>query len=159
MTASLLSVRFAPFDARALWLSLAMLALGACRAMPMRQALDAPSEPPMTCADGERAMQRDALYFGRSRRDGGTVNDAQWRAFVDDAIVPRFPDGFTALAAEGHWRAGDGAIVGEATQMVIVLHAGDADAQRAIEEIVAQYKREFAQESVLRERAPACVRF
>jgi hypothetical protein len=111
------------------------------------------------CADGERAMQRDALYFGRSRRDGGTVSDAQWRAFVDDAIVPRFPDGFTALAAEGHWRAGDGAIVGEATQMVIVLHAGDAAAQRAIEEIAAQYKREFAQESVLRERTTACVRF
>lgn len=111
------------------------------------------------CADGERAMQRDTLYFGRGRRDGGTVSDAQWRTFVDDAIVPRFPDGFTVLAAEGHWRAGDGAIVGEATHVVIVLHAGDAAAQRAIDEIVALYKREFAQESVLRERMPTCAKF
>lgn len=117
------------------------------------------SAPSFACADGERAMQRDTLYFGRRRSDGGAVSDTQWRAFVDDAIVPRFPDGFTVLDAEGRWRGGDGAIVSEPSQMVVVLHAGDAAALRAIEEIAAQYAWEFAQESVLRERAPACVRF
>lgn len=113
------------------------VALCACRALPaahVPRASPAPA-PTFACADGERAMQRETLYFGRSRADGGTVSDAQWRAFVDDAIV------------------------GEATHMVIVLHAGDAAAHRAVDEIVAQYKLEFVQESVLRERMPTCAKF
>lgn len=121
------------------------VALCACRALPTNPAPSTSNTPSPTparvsatsfvCADGERAMQRETLYFGRSRADGGTVSDAQWRAFVDDAIV------------------------GEATHMVIVLHAGDAAAHRAVDEIVAQYKLEFVQESVLRERMPTCAKF
>jgi len=154
---------------RILGASALAFALCACRALPTTRAPSGPGAsasaptpapaPAFVCVHSERLMQRDTLYFGRSRRDGGAVSDAQWRTFVDDVIVPRFPDGFTVLAAEGHWRGGDGAIVTEPSQAVVVLHMGDPAAQRAIEEIVAQYKREFAQESVLRERTPTCAKF
>ncbi len=104
-------------------------------------------------------MVRETLYFGRNRPGGGTVSNTEWRAFVDDAIVSRFPDGFTVVDAEGHWRSGDGAIGREASQMVIVLHAGDAASRAAAEAIATDYKRQFEQEAVLRERSPSCVKF
>lgn len=140
-------------------------ALCACRTVPATPTPDAAAASAdgntsiLVCASDERAMRRDTLYFGLSKPDGGSVSDAQWRSFVDDAVVPRFPDGFTVVDAEGHWRGGDGAIARESSRMLIVLHPGDAASRRAIEEIAALYRREFAQESVLRERTQACVKF
>ncbi len=142
-----------------------LVMLTACRTMPQPLASTPTiSSATFICANDERALRRDTLYFGRNRPDnggpdGGTVSDAQWRAFVDDTIVPRFPDGFTVLDAEGYWRGGDGAIVREASKVVIVLHAGEATSLQAIEAIVADYKRLFAQEAVLRERASTCAKF
>lgn len=151
--------------------SLAAL-LCACRTLPAPMPTPAPTPDAsatlspaserasaFACADGERAMLRDTLYLGLSKPDGGSVTEAQWQTFVDDAIVPRFPDGFTVVDAEGHWRGGDGAIVREPSRMLIVLHAGDAASRRAIEDIAALYRRTFDQESVLRERTTACVTF
>lgn len=137
-----------------------LVVLSACRTMPPPSASTPTiSSATFICASDERALRRDTLYFGRSRSDGGTVSDAHWRAFVDDTIVPRFPDGFTVLDAEGHWRGGDGAIVREASKVVIVLHGGEVTSLQAIEAIVADYKRLFAQEAVLRERASTCAKF
>jgi hypothetical protein len=152
--------------ARMLWLIACLLSLSACRSVPVPQAAPAPAPlaataalpPNIACNAGERPMVRDALYLGRNR-PGGTVSDAQWRTFVDDAVVPRFPDGFTVIQAEGHWRSGSGAIEGEASQVLIVLHADDADSRAAVAALAADYKRQFQQEAVLRERSPACVTF
>jgi hypothetical protein len=47
----------------------------------------------------------------------------------------------------------------ERAEVVTVLHAGDAPARRAVEEIAAEYKRRFQQEAVLRERTTACTHF
>jgi hypothetical protein len=110
------------------------------------------------CAADERTMVRETLYFGRNR-PGVTVNDAQWRAFVDEAVTPRFPDGFTVLDAEGHWRGAAGMTEHEASKMLIVLHTGDAASLAALGAIAADYKRRFEQEAVLRERSPSCVKF
>jgi Protein of unknown function (DUF3574) len=148
-----------PSPLRSLGVALALACvLGGCRASSHARALAVPASTPV-CAADERAMLRETLYFGRSRPDGGSVSDAQWRSFVDDAIVPRFPDGFTVLAAEGHWRGGNGAIVREASQVVIVLHSGDAVSRAAVASIAADYKRMFAQEAVLRERSWSCAGF
>jgi hypothetical protein len=111
------------------------------------------------CEPGDTAMTRDTLYFGRHRPDGGIVDDAQWRAFVDDTLTPRFPDGLTILSGTGQWRGGDGRIEREPSEVVSILHAGDAAARRAIDDIAAEYKRRFAQEAVLRERDMTCARF
>ena len=112
-----------------------------------------------SCEPGDTAMTRDTLYFGRHRPDGGVVDDAQWRAFVDDTLTPRFPDGLTMLSGTGQWRGGDGRIEREPSEVVSILHAGDAAARRAIDDIAAEYKRRFAQEAVLRERDLTCARF
>lgn len=126
------------------------LAMSGCRSMPVVV---------KACEPGDTAMTRDTLYFGRHRPDGGIVDDAQWRAFVDDTLTPRFPYGFTIFSATGQWRGGDGRIEREPSEVVSILNAGDAATRRAIDDIAAAYKHRFAQESVLRVRDTTCARF
>ncbi len=116
--------------------------------------------PPVpACESGDQRMLRDTLYFGRNIPGGGTVTDAQWQAFLDEAVTPRFPDGLTVVAATGQWRGADGRIETEAAQVLTLLHPGDAASREAIASIVREYKRRFMQEAVLRERVAACAAF
>lgn len=128
-------------------------AMTGCRSVPVADAAM------VACDPGDVSMTRDILYFGRHRPDGGAVDETQWRTFVDDVLTPRFPDGLTMVSATGQWRGGDGAIEREPSEVVTILHTGDATARRAIEEVIVEYKRRFAQESVLRERGMTCARF
>jgi hypothetical protein len=128
-------------------------AMAGCRSMPIARAVTTACEP------GDVAMTRDVLYFGRHRSDGGVVRDAEWSAFVDDVLTPRFPDGLTIISATGQWRGGHGAIEREPSVVVTILHTGDATARGAIDQVIDEYKRRFAQESVLRERGTTCARF
>ncbi len=130
------------------------LAAAACSGVPVRQAW-----MPASCEAGDRTMVRDTLYFGRNIPGGGTVSDAQWRAFLDDTVTPRFPAGLTVVSADGQWRGAGGRVETEAARLVIVLHPGDAASRGAIATITDAYKRRFMQEAVLRERVPACVAF
>ena len=105
------------------------------------------------------AWVADRLYFGRSIPDGGTVSDTAWAAFLAEVVTPRFPDGLTVLRGEGQWRDSAGAIIQEASFVLELYHPASAGAHAALEEIAAEYKRRFRQESVMRVRAPADVRF
>ena len=145
--------RPAPASIRVLCVALALAASATgCATLPHPVA----SAP---CEAGDRAMVRDTLYFGRNIPGGGKVGEAQWRAFLDDTITPRFPAGLTVVSAAGQWRGTDGRVETEAAQLVTVLHPGDAASRGAITAIVREYKRRFMQEAVLRERVAACVVF
>jgi hypothetical protein len=98
-------------------------------------------------------------YFGRNRPNGGTVREAEWRRFLNEIITPRFPDGLTVVKATGQWRNASGQIEQEASEVVTVLHSGDATARGKISEITAEYRQRFDQEAVLRERTVTCARF
>ena len=115
--------------------------------------------PVAGCDSGDTALVRDVLYFGRNRPDGGQVSDADWQAFLDEVVTPRFPGGLTVVEATGQWKGQSGQVERERAEVVTVLHAGDAPARRAVEEIAAEYKRRFQQEAVLRERTTACTHF
>ncbi len=98
----------------------------------------------------------ERLYFGRHRADTLIVTDSAWAAFVTEVITPRFPAGLTVWSATGQWRDADGRIHREPSlvlELVLPAHATDTDA--AIAAIVAEYKRRFRQEAVLRVRMPA----
>jgi hypothetical protein len=104
-------------------------------------------------------MVRDVIYFGRNRRDGGSVSDAEWEAYLDSVVTPRFPAGFTVVEAEGHWRGESGVIERERTEVLTLLHSGDQTAREAVETLTGEYVRRFHQEAVLRERLVACAHF
>ena len=105
----------------------------------------------------ERLEIRDTLYFGLSIPGGGSVADADWNAFADDAIGHAFPNGFTIADAHGTWRGADGASVSEPSRVVTIVHPDDGTSDAAIRAIVQRYRTTFRQEAVLRERTSVCV--
>src|SRR5690606_41197674 len=56
------------------------------------------------CAAGAFPMARLELYFGTQRPGGAPVTEAEWAAFLDEKVTPRFPDGLTVLTGNGQWR-------------------------------------------------------
>ena len=96
----------------------------------------------------------DTLYFGTMKADGSAVTEAQWKEFVTDVIVPRL-EGFTTWDADGLYHTSTGAVQRERTHVVQIIRADE----RAVAEIIVAYKKQFAQESVLRLRGRAGVAF
>ncbi len=95
--------------------------------------------------------KRTELYFGTTKPGGGELTDAEFTAFTDKVVTPRFPDGFTELTGRGQWRGSDGKISREKSKVIVVVYPfSDRDANREIEEIRTDYKKAFSQESVLR---------
>lgn len=120
----------------------------------------APAAPvAVACEVGDTALVRDVVYFGRNRPDGGVVSDAEWQGFLDEVVTPRFPAGLTVVAAAGQWRGASGAVERERAEVLTLLHDGSAASRAAVGELVAEYKRRFRQEAVLRERVRTCARF
>jgi len=104
---------------------------------------------------GTQAVIRSELVFGRLRPDGSTVTDAEWRAFVEEQVTPRFPDGFTVQDVLGQYRGRDGRIIAEPSKILLIIHGADARPRTAIQEIRDAYRRLFQQESVLLIESPA----
>lgn len=97
------------------------------------------------------------LYFGLSR-PGGEVSSEEFEAFVDSEVTPRFPEGFTFLAARGAWRDRvSGQTLREPSRVMEVVHQGQSEA--AFEALIERYKARFQQQSVLRVDLAARARF
>lgn len=138
------ATRWFPLLCRAATLGLALILAG-CATREIAIA------PPLSAAT---AAVSDRLYFGRAIPSGGEVTEEQWEAFVADTIVPRF-SGFTIYRSVGHWKGNDGASVREGACVVEFVHPADTASDRALDEIAVAYRQRFAQEAVLRVRAPA----
>ena len=112
-----------------------------------------------SCPPGATAGETAQLFFGRNVTGAHGVSDADWRAFVDAEITPRFPDGLTVLDAAGQWRGASGAVEREASKVVVLVLSGAADEQSRLDAVRAAYKARFKQEAVLLVRQKACVAF
>jgi Protein of unknown function (DUF3574) len=88
----------------------------------------------------------DTLYFGTQKPDGVVVSDAEWQQFLADVVTPRFPDGFTTWDANGQWRDRKGVIEHERTHILQIVDPRE----NKIREIIEAYKKQFAQEAVMR---------
>lgn len=112
---------------------------------------------------GAEPWIRTELYFGTTIPDGGgDVTDADWNAFLDEEITPRFPDGLTVLEGYGQFLNSRGVIAEEDSIVLIIFHPGEFvdESSAAIEEIRDAYETQFEQESVLRvDSEPVCVSF
>jgi hypothetical protein len=115
----------------------------------------------LACASAIQSRARESvvverLYFGRNVGDSLIVTDSAWAAFVTDIVTPRFPAGLTVWSATGQWREPNGHIQREPSFVLeLVLPTRAVDTDIAITAIIAEYKRRFRQEAVLRVRMPA----
>jgi hypothetical protein len=95
---------------------------------------------------------RTELYFGMSRKGSTDISEVEFQRFIDEFVTPRFPEGLTILDASGQWREGNSTVTKERSKVMILVYLRNErrDAGRKIEEIRAEYKRKFSQQSVLR---------
>jgi hypothetical protein len=136
-----------PLQAARLAALLALAQLSACASL---------AEP--TCGPGQQRFTNEMLYFGTDTPDG-EVTAEDWQGFVEDVVTPRFPQGLTAWPAYGQWRMNTGEIIQEGSYVLSLLHAGEAERNTAVIEIMEAYKLQFQQEAVLRVQSPVCVSF
>ncbi|CFV33267.1 30S ribosomal protein S3 [Yersinia enterocolitica] len=93
------------------------------------------------------------FYFSGILHDSAT----EWQSFVDNDVTSRFKDGLTVIDAKGQWLGNDGTVAKENSKALVLIHK--ADKETTIETLRARYKKQFAQESVMRVDAVVCVDF
>lgn len=90
------------------------------------------------------------LYFGLSS-PSGPISEKEFDAFLDTAVTPRFPDGYTVLHARGAWRdAGATSTSYEESRVLVLIHPATASDDAKIQAIRQEYKQRYNQQSVLR---------
>nr|WP_295380620.1 DUF3574 domain-containing protein [Pseudoxanthomonas sp.] len=146
-----------------------VLALGAC-ATPPTGTTPAPSPASVTATfegDATRPSQaqgwvRSELYFGVGTEGdaASNISEAQWRAFLDKEVTPRFPDGLTVFDAYGQWlfRGKDGPERLN-SKVLVILHEDSPQRRADIEAIRLAWKQATHHQSVLWSRQPAEVSF
>jgi hypothetical protein len=119
----------------------------------------ASARPIAACSEGLRPAGTAQLFFGRSMGNAGEVSDADWRAFVDAEVSPRFPDGLSISDVYGQWKSPAGDFVREDSKALFIVLAGKPGERQRLELIRDAYKRRFHQQSVLLVEQRACVAF
>ena len=110
------------------------------------------------CPTGEQPVVLDSLYFGAAK-SGGVVTAEDWMGFLNDIVVPNFPEGLTSWSAAGRWRNSAGLVEHETSYVLQLAHHGSEERDLAVQRIIHRYKRDFQQESVMRIRSRACRSF
>lgn len=107
------------------------------------------------------AFARTELFFGSLKPNGTQVSDAEFQAFLNRDITPRFPDGLTLLAGFGQFKNSQGVVIQERSRLLILLYPIEQakDSNWKIERIRKTYNQAFQQESVLRTDELSCVSF
>ena len=82
------------------------------------------------------------------------ISGADFDAFAAREIAPRFPDGYTILHGDGHWREKEHDY-SEPSRILLIIHPVTPEAEARIEQLRVIYCRQFRQTSVLRMDQPA----
>lgn len=102
------------------------------------------------------------LYFGLGRVDKpeSGVSEQAWRAFLDQEVTPRFPDGLSVIDVYGQWQGRQQATPERLRSKQLVIDYPDTAENRAkVEAIRAAWKQRTGDQSVLRVTQPADVSF
>jgi len=116
---------------------------------------------PPACPEGTAPAAIAEIAFGRNSGGRLRVTDADWSAFLAEEATPRFPEGLTALDAQGQWRAPDGSLAREPAKLLwlVMPGAGQAQAAARTQPLADRYRARFGQDSVLRSLRTGCAGF
>lgn len=144
----------------------ALLGLGPSACMNRPAATTPAAAPTLT---GDRAHPGHAsgwvdtrLYFGLGPADHPEqgISEAQWRAFLDREVTPRFPAGLTVVDAYGQWQGKNEPAPERLRSKVLIIDYPDTRENRdKIEAIRAAWKQMTGDQSVMRVTVPADVSF
>ncbi len=102
------------------------------------------------------------LYFGLGLADqpGQGVSEAEWRAFLDKEVTPRFPAGLSVVDVYGQWQGTNQAAPERLrSKMLIIYHENSVENRAKIDAIRAAWKQKTGDQSVLRVTGPVDVSF
>lgn len=120
----------------------------------------AQGSPPQSIATTQSTpWVQTTLYFGLSS-PSGRIADKEFEAFLDTAVTPRFPDGFTLSTARGAWReSGSTSTTFEESRVLTLIHPASQDTDEKLDAIRREYRQRFNQQSVLRADTPVRASF
>ncbi len=102
------------------------------------------------------------LYFGLGPANDLSkgVSEAQWRAFLDKEVTPRFPSGLSVMDIYGQWE-GKGEAQPERirSKVLIIDYAATKENAVKIDAIRAAWKKTTGDQSVMKVTEPADVSF
>jgi hypothetical protein len=115
----------------------------------------------LPCAPGTgKPMAVFTLYLGEAIRDRPELTGQEWQSFLDRAVTPAVPDGYTVLDGTGAWRNPTSSTTArEPTKILIVALPDTPDSLAAVNRIRAAYQREFHQLLVGMTVEQACATF
>jgi len=109
------------------------------------------------------------LYFGLGPIEAGSgqgghaearVTDAEWLAFLDREVTPRFPAGLSVIDCYGQWQGKQMTSPARLRSKVLIVDYPDTPANRAkIDAIRIAWKKRTGDQSVLTVTQPAEVSF
>jgi len=102
------------------------------------------------------------LYFGLGPADEPErgVSEAQWRAFLDKEVTPRFPNGLSVLDVYGQWQGKAENVPQRLRSKLLIVDYPDSGENRdKVEAIRSAWKKMTGDKSVLRVTEPADVSF
>jgi hypothetical protein len=138
-----------------------MLGLGACasqgRVEPAPTAVSAALQGDAARPASALGWVRSELYFGVGEETGPAdrpqaqpISEAQWRAFLDREVTPRFPDGLTVFDAYGQWLFRGAREPNRLdTRVLVILHEDTPQRTADIEAIRLAWKQATKHQSVL----------
>jgi len=128
-------------------------------AVVLAAVLAATSVPAKTaCPAGLHPARSVELFFGQEV-GGRVLSDAEWAAFLDAEVTPRFPDGLTVWHAQGQWRPPGGVLAREPTRVMLIELTGAGGERVKLAGVIEAYKSRYHQKSVLLVEHGDCIRF
>ncbi len=112
------------------------------------------------CHAPTQTMQRIELMFGRNVGTSLAVTEEDWRLFLTREVVPRFPDGFSVVDADGPRSDRDTSrVVNEPSKIIIIIAPDSPETETRVAAVEAAYKSQFRQESVVVVTRAVCASF
>lgn len=98
---------------------------------------------------GQTRMLQVQMFFGQQDQDGHPIKAPAFKKFLETAVTPRFPEGFTVYDGEGQWLDNDTHKLAHEKSKILQVHAPDSAAIRKnVEELSRIYRETFHQKAV-----------
>ena len=99
------------------------------------------------------------IYFGRDIPGGQEISRGAWGEFMDKVLTPHFPKGLTVYDAYGQMQHENGRIERQSTWVVAVVHPKDPAIDKAVQEVIEAFRKQFNRAQVMLLSAPTMAQF
>lgn len=112
----------------------------------------------LACPAGQETLRTAQLFFARSAGEKPDFSEADFRAFMERELTPRFPRGLTVVEGGGPWRGDENRLIRDSAKIVQIVLPPNGDAQ-ALQAARSAWSEAYGREPVLLIAQPSCISF